>query len=91
MKTYLHYPNTRYWYDPKIKSWVVEEINQNSRLPYEPCEYYANKKSLLRNYPRFKFREEIRDTLPESENDIVGICPATGESVKRLSLVNFED
>jgi hypothetical protein len=54
MKTYQH-KKFRYYYDARVRSWVLYEIGSNDH-----SEYYANKASLLANYPNFKFIPEAK-------------------------------
>lgn len=54
MKTYQK-GLTRYWWDAALKSWTVQHLNKDGHQ-IGTVEYYANRKSLLENYPRFKFK-----------------------------------
>jgi hypothetical protein len=47
-----------YFYDNGIKSWTVMQIDKNENQ-ISNAEYYANKKSLLKDY-KFDFKNKIK-------------------------------
>lgn len=56
MNTYSH-EDIRYWYDRSIMSWTVQRVDSQG-YQVGDCEYYANKDSLLANYPFLKFKQQ---------------------------------
>jgi hypothetical protein len=55
----------KYWYDKSIKSWVVQELDEDSNQIHYECEYFAIKKHLLKAYPSFQFVPQRVEMMSE--------------------------
>ena len=93
----------RYWYDRSIRSWAVQELDEQANQKEGECEYFARKEHLLISFPDFGFKAEplhtefvismelLRHWISKSKRwKVMGICLQWHSAVIRQYLSDEE-